>query len=88
MPLKSWDGVYKTIVHIGLLLTHGTKDGETTDSSKLKEETTNVELKDKLLPVSQNLNLKSFRLNNDYLKPIELLIYIKKKKYYIIIYLL
>ena len=51
--------------HIGLLLTHGMKDGEIMDSSKSEEGTTNVELKVKLLLVSQSLNLKLLPLNND-----------------------
>jgi len=64
-PLKLSDGESKTEHHIGLLLTHGMKDGETTDSSKSEEETTNVELKDKLLLVSQKLKLKLLPPNND-----------------------
>jgi hypothetical protein len=65
--LSRWsDGEFKTELHIGLLLTHGTKVGEIKDSSKSKEETTNAELKDKELLVSQNLKpLNQFKLKHD-----------------------
>ena len=53
--------------HIGKLPTHGMKIGEIKDFSELKEEITNVELKDKLLLVFLNLNLKLFQLINEYI---------------------
>lgn len=53
MPSRSLDGVLKMEPHIGWLLTHGIKIGEITDSSELKEEITNVGLKDKLLQAFQ-----------------------------------
>ncbi len=56
MPWRWLDGELKTELHIGLLLTHGTKAGETMDFSESEEVTTNVESKDKQLQESQNLN--------------------------------
>lgn len=65
MPLKLLDGALKMEHNIGKLLTHGMKIGEIKDFSESEEEITNVESKDKLLLVFQNLNLKLFQLIND-----------------------
>jgi hypothetical protein len=56
MPLKLLVGELKAELHIGLLLIPGMRIGEIKDSSESEEETTNVELKDKLLQVFLKFN--------------------------------
>ena len=75
MQSKLLVGVLKMVQIIGKLPTHGTKTGETMDSSKLREEIMNVELKAKSLQEFQNshpLNHQSLKndlnpLNNRYM---------------------
>ena len=54
MLLKFLVGVLKMELHIGFVLTHGMKIGETKDSSKSKEEIMNAELKEESLLDYQN----------------------------------
>jgi hypothetical protein len=60
------DGVLKTELLIGMLLTHGMKIGEMMDISELKEEITNVELKNLLLLDYLNSEADNDLFNSNY----------------------